>query len=276
MGTAFGLQAVGAAFAEAAVNPSRWDAAMDAVEQATGTAGALLFDINGHLPRIPRSRTSAPAYDAYVSNGWIHHDERYRLAPLFQRRRIATDLDLFTPEEIARHPYYQEFLAPFGLRWCALVKVAAGDVVWSLSLQRSIGQGPFPANELAELEGISRHLGSAAALARALGFARAEAASDAFDASGTAVVMMDQCGKVMRINAAAERLLGTDLQVSNSRLVSAHRGGTAAVQKALWELLQAAEPAASKPPVALPRVGRRPLLAYPMRLAGVSPNALAP
>ncbi|RWD97794.1 helix-turn-helix transcriptional regulator [Mesorhizobium sp.] len=46
--------------------------------------------------------------------------------------------------------------------------------------------------------------------------------------------------------------------------------------KSLWQLLHAVEPASSTPPVALPRVGRRPLLAYPMRLPAVSPNALAP
>ncbi|TIS49136.1 helix-turn-helix transcriptional regulator [Mesorhizobium sp.] len=276
MGTAFDLQAIGAAFAEAAVDPSRWDAAMEVAEKATGSVGALLFDINGHLPRIPRSRRTAPAHDAYVRDGWMYRDERYRLEPFFMRRGVATDLDLFKPGDIDKHPYYQEFLAPFGLRWCALVKVAAGDVLWSLSLQRSIDQGPFPANELAELADLSTHLGSAGALARALGFARVEAASDAFDASGTAVVMMDQCGKVIRTNSAAEQLLGPDLQVSSCRLVSAHRDATVAIQKSLWQLLHAVEPRSSTPPVALPRAGRRPLLAYPMRLPAVSPNSLAP
>lgn len=276
MGAAFDLQAIGAAFAEAAVNPSRWDAAMDAVEQATGSVGALLFDINGHLPRIPRSRQTAPAHDAYVRDGWMYRDERYRLAPFFLRRGVATDLDLFKPGDIDKHPYYQEFLAPFGLRWCALVKVAAGDVLWSLSLQRSIAQGPFSPGELAELAKLSVQLASTAALSQAIGLARVEAASDALDASGTAVVMMDRSGKVIRTNCAAEQLLGPDLQVSNSRLVSAHRDATVAIQKSLWELLHAVEPASSTPPVALPRVGRRPLLAYPMRLPAVSPNALAP
>ncbi|MDX8464604.1 hypothetical protein RFM26_02750 [Mesorhizobium sp. VK23B] len=264
MGTAFDLQAIGAAFAEAAVDSSRWDMAMELTQKATGSVGTLLLDMNGHLPHIPRSQSTALTHEVYVRDGWIHRDERYRLAPLLARHGIATDLDLFTPDNIAKHPYYQEFLAPFGLRWCALVKVAAGDIFWCLSLQRSIKQGPFSPGELAELADFSRHLGSTAALAQAMGFARVEAASDAFDASGTAVIMMDQSGKVIRTNSAAEQLLGPDLQVSNSRLVSAHRDATVAIQKSLWQLLHAVEPASSTPPVALPRIGRRPLLAHSM------------
>jgi DNA-binding CsgD family transcriptional regulator len=276
MGAAFDLQAIGAAFAEAAVDPSRWDAAMDVVDRVTGSAGALVFDINGHLPRIPRSVSTVPAHEAYVRDGWIHRDERYRLAPILARRGVATDFDLFTPDDIARHPYYQEFLARFGLRWCALVKIAAGDVFWSLSLQRSIEQGPFSPGELTELAKLPGLLGSSAALARALGFAHAEAALDAFNASGTPAIMMDRNGKAVRINLAAELLLGPDLQISGGRLVSADRNATDALDRSLLELLCAAEPAAAMPPVPLPRPERRPLLAYPMRLPAVSPNALAP
>jgi DNA-binding CsgD family transcriptional regulator len=188
----------------------------------------------------------------------------------------ATDFDLFTPDEIAKHPYYQEFLAHFGLQWCALVKIAAGDVFWSLSLQRSIEQGPFSPGELAELAKLPALLGSSAALVRTLGFAQAEAALGAFNASGTAAIMMDRNGRAILINRAAELLLGPDIQVSSGRLVSADRDATDALDRSITELLAAAEPAAAMPPVPLPRSERRPLLAYPMRLPAVSPNALAP
>ncbi|TIP80247.1 MAG: helix-turn-helix transcriptional regulator, partial [Mesorhizobium sp.] len=155
---AFDLVAISAAFAEAALDPLRWDTAMELTQKATGSVGALLLDMNGHLPHIPRSQSTARTHEAYVRDGWIHRDERYRLAPFLARHGIATDLDLFTPDDIAKHPYYQEFLAPFGLRWCALVKVAAGDVFWCLSLQRSIKQGPFSPDELAELTQLSSQL----------------------------------------------------------------------------------------------------------------------
>ncbi|TJV53918.1 MAG: helix-turn-helix transcriptional regulator, partial [Mesorhizobium sp.] len=178
MGAAFDFDAIGVAFVEAALDPSRWDAAMEVAEKATGSAGALLFDIKGHLPLVPCSRTMAPALDTYVRDGWINRDERYRLVNFLDRKGVTSEFDLLTSDDIAKHPYYQEFLAPFGLRWCAAVKIAAGDDFWALSLQRSIQQGPFTPDEMRQLADLSKQLGSVAAVARAIGFGRADAALD--------------------------------------------------------------------------------------------------
>jgi hypothetical protein len=40
---------------------------------------------------------------------------------------IADDFDFTTPDEIKRHPLYQEFLRPTGLQYFAGIKVAAGE-----------------------------------------------------------------------------------------------------------------------------------------------------
>lgn len=276
MGASFDLGAIGAAFAEAAVDSSRWDAAMEVAEKATESAGALLLDMNGHLPRIPHSHSMIPLFEIYVRDGWIHRDERYRLIPFLAQRGVTTDLDLFTPDEIDRHPYYQEFLAPSGLRWYAGVKVAAGKDFWCLALQRSTKQSPFSSSELKQLAKLSQQLGASAALARVLGFARAEAALDAFDASGTPSMMLDNIGQVVRANLSAEKLLGTDLQISRGQLASVDRKATKALGRAVQEMLGSLSPLQSMPPVPLPRLGKRPLLAYAIRLPSVSPNALAP
>jgi PAS domain-containing protein len=272
MGTAFNLDKIAAAFAEAAIDSSRWDAAMDVTANVTGGFGAALFPIKGRLSRTPYSRSMGASFEVYVRDGWINHDERYRGARTMVRRGVMTDLDFATSAEIARHPYYQEFLAPFGLRWFAGVKVAAGDDLWCLSIQRSIEQGPFSPTELEQLAGLSNRLGSGAALAQALGFARAEAALDAFSVSGSPVVLLDRCGEVLQMNKAAERLLGRDLQVSCRRIVSMDRNATAALNGTLKALLWARSSSALMPPVLLPRTKSHPLLAYPLRLSGVRPT----
>ncbi|WP_157784698.1 helix-turn-helix transcriptional regulator [Sinorhizobium fredii] len=249
---------------------------MDIVEKATGSVGAMLFDMKGRLPDIPRSRSMEAAFDSYVRGGWIQCDERYRLTPFLVQRGVTTELDLMTPDEIAGSAYYQEFLAPQGLRWFAAVKVAAGDQFWSLSLQRSIGQGPFSPDEVRQLAELSKELAAVAALSRALGIARAEAALDAFSASGTAVIMVDRRGDVLRANPAAENLLGADLQVTRKRIVSRDRNAAAALDQAIRELLWQGTPSETRKPVLLPRQNRRPLLAYPLRLSGVSVDAFSP
>jgi hypothetical protein len=68
------------------------------------------------------------------------------------------------------------------------------------------------------LADFSRQLGSAAAFARMLSFARAEGAMDAFSASGTPAVMLDRNATVILVNEPAERLFGRDLWVTG-RLV---------------------------------------------------------
>ena len=275
MGTRWNLNSAEVALSEAAVDPSRWDAAMDVVAEATGSFGTLLLPLRSRLPNVPKSRSLAASFDTYIRDGWVHRDERFRVIPTILGRGIATEFDYITPDEITRHPYYQEFLAPYGLRWFAGVRFVGGDDLWVLSIQRSIAEGPFSPREQRRLAALSVRLSGVAALARALGFARAEAALSAFEVSHSAVVLLDRFAEVLRINSAAQRLLGSDLQITRKRLASRDRNATTALDRALHELLRTQASSALMPPVVLPRDGKRPLLAYPMRLSGVSTDALA-
>jgi DNA-binding CsgD family transcriptional regulator len=269
------FQAATALIAEAAVNADGWDKAMGAIADAAGACGALLLPYQGRLPTMPVSPSLQPWVDCYVRGGWIERDRRQGSLPFVLRRGVSTDLDFISPDEIRTHPYYQELLAPLGLRWFAGIKMAAGDDLWCLALQRTIAQGPFYPTEQDRLATLSHSLSAAAALSRALGFARAEAALDAFELSGTAIVLLDRMGQVVRMNAGAERLLGPELQVRHRRLTSTP-DATRALDQALHRLLWSPTPAALSPPVVLPRRNRRPVLAYPARLSGIARDTLAP
>jgi DNA-binding CsgD family transcriptional regulator len=264
------------ALSEAAVDPSRWDAAMDVVAEATGSVGALLIPSQSRLPSVPKSRSLEASFDTYIRDGWVHRDKRFTTVATILRKGVATEFDYVTTDEIACDPYYQEFLAPHGLRWFAGVRFVGGDDPWVLSIQRSIAQGPFSPREQQALAALSVRLSGVAALARALGFARAEAALAGFEASGCAVVLLDRFAKVLRINGAAQRLLGPDLNIARGWLVSSDHSAGATLDRALHALLWTQASSALMPPVVLPRRGRRPLLAYPMRLSAVSADALAP
>ena len=255
------------AFMAAAVDPTRWDAAMNAAAEATGSVGALLLPVRGRSPEFAGSASILPAIDAYVRNGWVHQDERYRSLPTFFRRGVACDLDFTTPEEMARSAYYQEFLAPHGLQWFAGVKVGNDENVWYLSIQRSIAAGPFGPTELNRLAELSHRLAGAAELARAFNFSRIEAALDAFEASHSPVAMIDRMGEVVRLNRSAERLLGPDVQIVRRRIVSWSRDATQSLDRTLHDLIWRRSPEACHPPIVLPRRNGRPIVAYPSRLA---------
>jgi hypothetical protein len=158
-------------FASAALDPSRWNASMDTAARATGSFGAIMLPVKGRLPLFPLSAAMHPVIDAYFREDWVRRDERYQSIPALLARGVSTDFDFTTPEEMRRLPFYQELLAPHGLRWFAGVKVGEGENVWCLVLQHTAAQGPFTPTELRRLVMLSRRLSGAAELARAFGFA---------------------------------------------------------------------------------------------------------
>src|SRR5262245_14593362 len=87
---------------EAAIDPSRWDTAMDVVAEATDSFAAAMFPVRGTLPgvsrngllsSIPKSREMIPSFDSYLRDGWSECDERFRSIPTIIQKGVATDLD---------------------------------------------------------------------------------------------------------------------------------------------------------------------------------------
>ena len=262
-------------FAEAALDPTRWVKALTSMASATGSYGAVMLPLSGDaLPNVPYTENVSEVMEAYFRDGWHVQDERMRTVPALRQRGVADDFDGHSAEEIARHPYYQEFLAPHRLQWYAGVKIACGDDLWAVALQRTIDQGPFSADEKDELARISGRLSTGAAIARALATSAASGALEAFDMSGTAVVLLNRLGHVFKANQSAERLLVGDVQIVKGQLTARDARATTALNRAIRELLWRPTGGLSAP-VALPRASRRPLLAYPARLSSSTANALA-
>lgn len=263
------------AFVEAAIDPSRWSRAMDVIAAATGSFGAALFNSQTRLPDVPRSSEMGEAFDAYVRDGWIERDARYKLAPFLLRAGVTTDFDIFDQRQIARHPFYQEFLAPFKLQAFAGVKVTVGDSQWCLSLQRTIQQGPYSTDQLSTFRQLSTRLSTASNLSTMLGFARIEGALEAFQLSRTAAIILDGAGKVVTMNAKAEALLGLGIKVISRKIWSCDRDATANFEKALSAILRA-QSSYSAGPIVFPRPEMPPIYVNLIRLKSVQYNPLEP
>jgi DNA-binding CsgD family transcriptional regulator len=270
------LQPVERAFAEAAIDPSSWVTALDTVTDLTASFGALLLPITGiAIPNVPFTERLGESTEAYFRNDWHLRDERHHGVPIMVQRGVFDDLDIADMDRIKRHPYYQEFLDPYGLRWFAGVRVACGEDLWCLSIQRTIEQGPFSGAEKRQLAQLSDHLSAGAAIARALGSATTKGALDAFEVSDTAVVLINRMGEAFRANLSAERLLTGDVKIARRKLVAKDMRATAALNCALHNLLWRRIDGGLSPPVLLPRTDKRPLFAYPAKLSSMTANALA-
>jgi DNA-binding CsgD family transcriptional regulator/PAS domain-containing protein len=270
------LDTIERAFADAATQPALWGKAMDVIATETGSVGTILFPLRGAtLPSTPSSEAIQRSLEAYFIDGWHARDERFKVFDVLVRDGAADDFAFTNLEQMKKHPYFQEFLRPHNLQFFAGVKMAAGEDLWCVSIQRSVQQGPFSSNEMRKLAALSQKFASAAALARAIGVIAADAAVEAIELSTSAIVLLNRSGEILRVNRATESLLGSELRVLKRRLVSHDQNATMALDRALHALLWAKTNAALMPPVVLPRRAKRPILAHPIKLATVSASVFA-
>jgi DNA-binding CsgD family transcriptional regulator len=135
---------------------------------------------------------------------------------LLAGRKVITDDDLFTRDEMSRDPLYTELLAPIGLRWWAAV--GAGSGLWRISIQRTSDEGPFSSNDKVALAELSERLTETARLSKAVGDVALSSTTNALNLVGQPALLLDRLGFVLQTNASAEALFNDDLRARNRRL----------------------------------------------------------
>jgi DNA-binding CsgD family transcriptional regulator len=215
------------------------------------------------------------SFEAYFKHSWHLRDERNNGLPVLIRTGVADDFDAMPAEQMKRHPYYQEFLAPHGLRWFAGVRVSSGSDMWVISIQRSIKQGPFSSEEKHRLIRLTQSLPGCIGMAKTIGAANGTNILDAFEFSGTAAVLYNRHRRIICPNRTAEAMLQGDVRISQGKIASIDPVATTALDRALFELFYHEDAGGLSRPVKLTRRGQRPLLAYPGRLSSMVCNPLA-
>lgn len=272
------LDTVTSSFAAAALDASRWVEAMDVLAAETGSVGTALLpiDVKGAAP-APFSPSIESIVEPYFREGWMERDLRRRAVPFLMKNGVFSEPHYTTNGEIRRHPFFQEYLGPRGFTWSAVVLMSAGDDAWAVSIQRHSDQDPFSPAELAKLQKLSAGLSAAAATAQAFGYARLEAALAAFESARTAVLLLDRFARVVRMNDTAERMLGHGLEIVKRKLrpkdQDAAKRFYGTLRRVIWDSQGGPSLAG---PVAMPRPGRQPLLAYLSRHDGISADILSP
>jgi DNA-binding CsgD family transcriptional regulator len=175
--------------------------------------------------------------------------------------------DVFTPEDMARDPYYQDFLGKHGLgRFLAQLATPMPGYVASISVQRDVRLGPFEKHEMERFELLGRHAARALATTTKLAEGRRLNAdlSLVIERLDCGLIILDQHGTVTFVNDVAQRRLGDGVNVRHRRV----RTANPSEQGDLDQLIASALPLAPCPPhgpVALTRrSGRRTLFVQAM------------
>ena len=259
---------------DAAIDPSRWGGAMDAIAQYAGATGALLLPIKGRMPGTPHSRGISEGLDEYFRDGWHERDERVRGVPVGRAKGIFTDQDFASADELRTSDYYQGLLAKHKCNWSAAINFVDADDEWCLIIQRGDDKGFFDAREQADLVRFGSTMNQAAMLARNMSYASAIGMLDAYQALDYASFLLDAKGYVVRHNAKAKQLLGNGLDLSNRALRCIYPNDSLALNRAIAASIGSL---VSKPNIVVAkRPLLRPLIIQSIRLTGLAGAVFSP
>jgi DNA-binding CsgD family transcriptional regulator len=142
-----------------------------------------------------------------------------RAVPLaLNGRKVITDKDITSAEEMQKSPYFNEFIYPNGFKWWAAVSFHSGAAHWALSIQRTHKQGPFERVESRALAGLTDRLTAAATLSKLVGRVALTSSVEALALLDRPAVVVDQSTVVLGMNEAAESLFDSEIGVRDRRL----------------------------------------------------------
>jgi DNA-binding CsgD family transcriptional regulator len=261
---------------DAVVDPAIWPDVLAEISAAVDATGAGLLQSDVRTPDIPRSAGVEAEFSAYFAEGWHMADLRYeRVMPLIlSGQNVFMDQDIVTPEDIRRHPFYNDFLAAQGFRWFAGVAFRAGPALWCISIQRTIRKRPFEVSEKPALVGLSQHLTEVATLSNAVGRKVLSGAIDALNAVSQPAVAIDRFGVVLDVNAAAVALFDDQTRIKDRRLHASDAAARSALQN-MYDRLRVTSDLAALPcePIVVRRHDKGPLI---LRILPVPPSAKVP
>ena len=223
---------------DAAIDPAIWPEIMEQISACVGATGAALLQSDIRTPDIPRTAGVDEVISSYFAHGWHTRDVRAeRGVPLLMSgKKVVSDQDIVTPDEIRRSVFFNELLTPHGFKWWAAVGFWAGSALWGLALQRSALEGPFEARDKHILLQLSQGLTATATLSKAVGRVVLTGATNALDLVNQPALALDRQGFVLDMNRHIEQLFDDDIRVANRHLVLRDRLATSLLNELIDQL----------------------------------------
>ncbi len=267
------LNKASARLGEVVLDPENWIGIMEDICAGVGAHGAALLQSDGRTSDVPITPRVREAFSHYFKEGWHQRDLRTRGIPLLlQGRKVFTDEDIVTPEEMQREPFYNEAVFKAGLRGFAAVGLFAETMLWGLAIQRATNEGTFERCELQALAGLADGLTAAATLSVIVGRSALSAATDALSLIHQPALVLDRSGAVISTNQAAEDTFDDDIRVRGRRLHVRDKSASAALGALIDRMTLSADPPQAEP-ITIRRPPKKPIIAriHPIPDAARSP-----
>lgn len=226
---------------DAAVDPNRWPAFLEALAAGYPGGQGLLYRVSGkeaYMMAAGWERSWTDAYNAYYGavNPWL---PGIRARPV----GMTTAAESFLrPSVLKRTEWYSDFLRPQGLETGVGATVVSDPdrvVAVSVLFSKVNGEGAGP-EHVARLASCVPHLLRAAQVNRALAYAALErsGAEEALERHGIGVIIATEKGCVLFMNAVATRIIadrdGLAMR-SGGVLAAAHVAANTRLRRAIRE-----------------------------------------
>jgi DNA-binding CsgD family transcriptional regulator len=213
------LSAAAARLYDVAALRQPWEPLLDVMRRATGSRGMWVQAL--HMSDRPITCTElAPVVDYYLDTMAaidVRAREGLRNRQLFSR--FTTDPEFIDFDQRDQRDYYRAYLQPNGCDWCGAYVMQLPDLApVAFTFQRNTAQGPFQRDELRALDRLIPHLRRVMTLSASIGEARDSERLDALQSMRVAAALCDSTGRIMRLNAAFEDLLGGGLDLVDRHL----------------------------------------------------------
>jgi len=222
---------------EAAVVAPEWPSLLSEFAVHIGGFMGMIFTSNPGKTAWVTSPGYEDRFERYIASGFSAQDPRISRA--IERGlvgQMVSDLDLFTPDEIANDPMYQYFRTR-GAGWAVgcMFNVPSGDAI-VLSFERAQSLGPYDRATIDYTDRFRPHFARAALMAARLGLERIRAATDALKSIGLAAAVTGFNKKIISANSLFQELMPSQVQDRRDRVRLTHPGSDQLLANALDEI----------------------------------------
>ncbi|MBS3649041.1 helix-turn-helix transcriptional regulator [Pseudaminobacter sp. 19-2017] len=207
----------------ASLELERWPEALHHIARAVGGLGTVMVPLaDVRTMAIGVSPNLREAAEEYEREWWQLDAGAARIGRLGPTR-VWTDADVFTPEEMARDPFYQEFRRQHRLGgFLACVFDPHPGCRVAISVQGDHRKGTFEAIEMERFALLAGHAERALAITARLAEAKLmnTELTLGMERLDCGVIFLDQRGGSTFVNEAARRLLGDGITIQRGRLLA--------------------------------------------------------
>jgi len=209
---------------EAAIVPESWPAVLRDTARIAHCREALLGTVlHDEVRLLASSPEFCESYEEVLRRIPLPVNERAQRLLVHGRHGFITDEDVFTGDEIAREPVYQEHLIPagYGSGVATVIGAPTGDTT-IVHCERTFAEGTVDGQAIAALDRLRPHFARAGLLGRRLAMERARAASQALELMGLPAAVLSLRGHLLDANALFQDLMPGVFLDRAARLTLAH------------------------------------------------------